>query len=57
VFGEWYQKANKKEDTNKLTTLAFKMVSILHTTLLATPKIYFFSGGFAHFWGHQPTTI
>jgi hypothetical protein len=35
-FGEWYQKTNKKEDTNKLTTLAFKMIPILHNTLLAT---------------------
>jgi hypothetical protein len=23
-FGEWYQKTNKTEDTNKLTLLAFK---------------------------------
>jgi ribosomal protein L33 len=35
--GEWYQKTkNKKEDTNKLTILAFKMIPILHNTLLAT---------------------
>jgi hypothetical protein len=33
-FGEWYQE--KKEDTNKLTILAFKMILILHSTLLAT---------------------
>jgi hypothetical protein len=26
----------KKEDTNKLTILAFKMILILHNTLLAT---------------------
>jgi hypothetical protein len=26
----------KKEDTNKLTILAFKMIPILHNTLLAT---------------------
>jgi hypothetical protein len=35
-FGEWYQKTNKTEDTNKLTLLAFKITSILHSTLLAT---------------------
>jgi hypothetical protein len=35
-FGEWYQKTNKAEDTNKLTLLAFKIISILHNTLLAT---------------------
>jgi hypothetical protein len=34
--GEWYQKTNKTEDTNKLTLLAFKIISILHNTLLAT---------------------
>jgi hypothetical protein len=33
-FGEWLQK--KKEDTNKLTLLAFKILVILHDTLLAT---------------------
>jgi hypothetical protein len=35
-FGEWYQKTNKTEDTNKLTLLAFKIIDILHNTLLAT---------------------
>jgi hypothetical protein len=35
-FGEWYQKTNKTEDTNKSTSLAFKIISILHNTLLAT---------------------
>jgi hypothetical protein len=35
-FGEWYQKTNKTEDTNKLTLLAFKLIAILHNTLLAT---------------------
>jgi len=35
-FGEWYQKTNKTEDTNKLTLLAFKIIAILHSTLLAT---------------------
>jgi hypothetical protein len=36
TFGEWYQKTNKTEDTNKLTLLAFKTIAILHNTLLAT---------------------
>jgi hypothetical protein len=36
TFGEWYQKTNKTEDTNKLTLLAFKIISILHNTRLAT---------------------
>jgi hypothetical protein len=31
-FGEWYQKTNKTEDTNKLTLLAFKIIAILHNT-------------------------
>jgi hypothetical protein len=35
-FGEWYQKTNKREDTNKLTLFAFKIIAILHNTLLAT---------------------
>jgi hypothetical protein len=35
-FGEWYQKTNKTEDTNKLTLFAFKIIAILHNTLLAT---------------------
>jgi hypothetical protein len=35
-FGEWYQKTNETEDTNKLTLLAFKIITILHNTLLAT---------------------
>jgi hypothetical protein len=35
-FGELYQKTNKTEDTNKLTLLAFKIITILHNTLLAT---------------------
>jgi hypothetical protein len=34
--GEWYQKINKTEDTNKLTLLTFKIIAILHNTLLAT---------------------
>jgi hypothetical protein len=36
TFGEWYQKTNKTEDTNKLTLLALKIIVILHSTLLAT---------------------
>jgi hypothetical protein len=32
-----YQEKKKKEDTNKLTILAFKMILILHNTMLATP--------------------
>jgi hypothetical protein len=35
-FGEWYQKTNKTEDTNKLTLLTFKIIAILHNTLLTT---------------------
>jgi hypothetical protein len=27
-FGEWYQKTNKTEDTNKLTLLSFKIIAI-----------------------------
>jgi hypothetical protein len=34
-FDEWYQKTNKTEDTNKLTLLAFKIIAVLHNTLLA----------------------
>jgi hypothetical protein len=30
TFGEWYQKTNKTEDTNKLSLLAFKIIAILH---------------------------
>jgi hypothetical protein len=36
MFGEWYQKTNKTEDTNKLTLLAFKLIASLHNTRLAT---------------------
>jgi hypothetical protein len=35
-FGDWHQKTNKTEDTNKLTLLTFKIIDILHNTLLAT---------------------
>jgi hypothetical protein len=34
-FGEWYQKKNKTDDTNKLTLLTHKLIAILHNTLLA----------------------
>jgi hypothetical protein len=34
TFGEWYQKTNKTEDTNKFTLLSFKIIAILHNTLL-----------------------
>jgi hypothetical protein len=36
TFGEWYQKTNTIEDTNKLPLLAFKIIIILHNTRLAT---------------------
>jgi hypothetical protein len=36
TFGEWYQKTNKTEDTNKLTVLAIKIIAILYNTRLAT---------------------
>jgi hypothetical protein len=36
MFGEWYQKTNKTEDTNKLTLLTFKIIAILHNIRLAT---------------------
>jgi hypothetical protein len=36
MFGEWYQKTNKTEDTNELTILEFKIIDILHNTRLAT---------------------
>jgi hypothetical protein len=35
MFGEWYQKTNKPEYTNKLILLAFKII-ILQNTRLAT---------------------
>jgi hypothetical protein len=38
-FGEWHQKTNKTEDTNKLTLLAFKTTAILHNTLLVVFKV------------------
>jgi hypothetical protein len=38
TFGEWYQKTNKTEGTNKSTLLVFKIIAILHNTRLATFK-------------------
>jgi hypothetical protein len=35
-FGECSQKTNNTEDTNKLTSLVFKIIAIIHNTLLAT---------------------
>jgi hypothetical protein len=49
------RKQTKKEDKNKLTTLAFKMIPIFHNTLLATTKINFFLGLLPIFGAHQPT--
>jgi hypothetical protein len=34
MFGEWYQKTNQTEDTNKLRLLALKIIAILHNTRL-----------------------
>jgi hypothetical protein len=41
-FGEWYQKTNKTEDTNKLTLLAIRIIAILHNTQVSyrTPLIW-----------------
>jgi hypothetical protein len=49
------RKQTKKEDTNKLTTLVFKMIPILYNTLLATPKIKFFLGLLPIFGAHKST--
>jgi hypothetical protein len=49
----------RKQTKKKKFTLAFKMIPILHNTLLANPKLKFYFGAFANFWG-QPnpaTTI
>jgi hypothetical protein len=35
-FGDWYQKTNKTEDTDKLNLLVFKIIAIVHNTTLAT---------------------
>jgi hypothetical protein len=45
-----------KQKKKKLTILAFKMIPILHNTLLATPKLKFYFGAFAHFGG-PPTPL
>jgi hypothetical protein len=49
----------KQTKKKKLTTLAFKIIPIIHNTLLATPKLKFYFGAFAHFWGppNPATTI
>jgi hypothetical protein len=49
----------QNEYTNKLTTLDFKMIPILHNTLLATTKLKIYSVVFANFWGpaNPATTI
>jgi hypothetical protein len=36
TFGEWEQQTNKTEDRNQLSFLGFKIIAILHNTLLAT---------------------
>jgi hypothetical protein len=40
----------QKNDTNKLTTIAFKIIPIFHKKLLATPKTKTFFGAFVNFW-------
>jgi hypothetical protein len=35
--GEWYQKTNKTEDTNKLTVLAFKIIAETLSHVLGLP--------------------
>jgi hypothetical protein len=37
-FGEWYQKTNKTEYTNKLTILAFKIIATRHNTPCGHPR-------------------
>jgi hypothetical protein len=39
MFGEWYQKTNKTEDTNKLTLLAFKIIIICTSQHTGTAAI------------------
>jgi hypothetical protein len=36
MFGEWYYKTNKTEDTNKLILLAFKIIAIVLNKVLGT---------------------
>jgi hypothetical protein len=35
TFGEWYQKTNKTEDTNKLTLLALKIIAVTRSWIAA----------------------
>jgi hypothetical protein len=56
MFGEWYQKTNKTEDTNKLTLLAFKIIAILHNTRLddkICQILFFFNLGASTSWNPQ----
>jgi hypothetical protein len=41
TFGEWYQKTNKTEGTNKLTLFAFKIIAILHNRVVVKDGDYF----------------
>jgi hypothetical protein len=41
----------QKKKVRTKTKLAFKMIPILHNTLLATSKLKFYSGAIANFWG------
>jgi hypothetical protein len=41
----------QKEDTNKLTSISFKIIPIFHNTLLATPENRICFWRFAYFWG------
>jgi uncharacterized membrane protein YiaA len=51
------RKKTKREDENKLTTLAFKMIHIFNNTLLATNKIKFFVGFLPIFGAHQTSPL
>jgi hypothetical protein len=65
MFGEWYQKINKTEDTNKLTLLAFKIIAILHNyTVSNVHKAsgflevnLFVSSVLCVFWYHSPNVL
>jgi hypothetical protein len=58
LFGEWYQKTNKKR-YKQINYIGFENGPYPSQYTLATPKIYFFLGVFAHFWGPSanPPTI
>jgi hypothetical protein len=43
---------NKQKRRHKITTLAFKMIPIVHNTLLATPNSNF-TVAIANYWAHQ----